>query len=412
MSAVRERRTAPMNGAARIAFVLCVASALSMAVEAETTTYVGYCDDISFLTGSSSQTVQAFDFLQCCSSSLAKGFSYSVATNVGTTYTAKVVKSSSNSGTMFGGHCEVYNGGASCSGSACYEDMNGYYQCKLEQCCWEASADNWCLNVQCRNNDGSACTFNDFSITFDAHTVSCAAGTDYDSARGQYLDGSSCQSCPANSKGAGGTATTCTCAANYWAKKSGSTWTCELCSGGRTKAAGSTILSGSGEVEDDVCISHSDGYGDCECYCDGSYQGKLHVEDPQGGVGVTESFCDNNGPPACPSEGFTCANPNTVNWAYDSTYTGAQFGPSPGDSGPPPGGSTSTQYGDCECYCDGSLQGILPFDDGVPEGFCDNYGPGGGASQCPNMGGFTCANPFTVNWVHNPAYQGTSFSGR
>ena len=47
MSAVRERRTAPMNGAARIAFVLCVASALSRAVEAATTTYVGNCDDIS-----------------------------------------------------------------------------------------------------------------------------------------------------------------------------------------------------------------------------------------------------------------------------------------------------------------------------------------------------------------------------
>ena len=430
------------------------------------------------------------------------------------------------------------------------------------------SADNWCLNVQCRNNDGSACTFSDFSITFDAHMVSCAAGTDYDSNRGEYLDGATCQSCPANSVGAGGTATTCTCAANYWAKKSGSTWTCELCSGQRTKAAGSTILSGSGEVEDTVCVDaasctddhylsggecvacpvgststdatsttcecgasqyFADGscnacpststcassscsalteckcpadhyvarpsgdwvctecksgqsraataipsannlvedgnacsaatvcadndylamdidtglnyceecpvgststdatsttcedsvggasaeYGDCECYCDGIYQGNIDVDDGQGGVGVTESFCDNNGPPACPSEGFTCANPNTVNWAYDSLYTGAMFGaPSPGDSGPPPDGSTSDEYGDCECYCDGSLQGILPFDDGVPEGFCDNYGPGGGASQCPNMGGFTCANPFTVNWVHNPAYQGTSFSGR
>ena len=37
MSAVRERRTAPMNGAARLALVLCVASALSRAVEASTT---------------------------------------------------------------------------------------------------------------------------------------------------------------------------------------------------------------------------------------------------------------------------------------------------------------------------------------------------------------------------------------
>ena len=325
MSAVRERRTAPMNGAARLALVLCVASALSRAVEAATTTYVGNCDDIASHTGSSSVTVQAFDFLQCCSSSLAKGFSYSVATYGAATYTAKVVKSSSNSGTMFGGHCEVYNGGAACSGSAC--DTNpSYYECNLEQCCWEGSADNWCLNVQCRNNDFSACTFNDFSITFDAHTVSCAAGTDYDSNRGEYLDGATCQSCPANSVGAGGTATTCTCAANYWAKKSGSTWTCELCSGGRTKAAGSTILSGSGEVEDDVCISHSDGYGDCECYCDGSYRGDIDVHDGQGGVGVTESFCDNNGPPQCPNEGFTCANPFTVNWVHNPAYQGTNFG--------------------------------------------------------------------------------------
>ena len=141
----------------------------------------------------------------------------------------------------------------------------------------------------------------------------------------KYFADGSCQSCPDNSNSAGGTATTCTCAANYWAKKSGSTWTCELCSGGRTKAAGSTILSGSGEVEDDVCISHSDGYGDCECYCDGSYQG------------------------------------------------------------------------------------IIPVDDGVPESFCD--GPGGAASQCQHMGGFTCANTFTVNWVYNSAYQGTNFGG-
>ena len=95
MSAVRERRTAPTNGAARLALVLCVASALSMAVEAETTTYVGNCDDIASHTGSSSQTVQAFDFLQCCSSSLAKGYSYSLrATFPGTIYTANVVKSS------------------------------------------------------------------------------------------------------------------------------------------------------------------------------------------------------------------------------------------------------------------------------------------------------------------------------
>jgi hypothetical protein len=557
MSAVRERRTAPTNGAARLAFVLCVASALSMAVEAETTTYVGYCDDISFLTGSSSQTVQAFDFLQCCSSSLAKGFSYSVATNVGTTYTAKVVKSSSNSGTMFGGHCEVYNGGAACSGSACYEDMNGYYQCKLEQCCWEGSADNWCLNVQCRNNDGSACTFNDFSITFDAHTVSCAAGTDYDSARGQYLDGSACEDCPANSKGAGGTATTCTCAdgyyatksggnvntctacptgssktgstifgdsaeettsvcvancaenkywdgdscedcpansvgdggtattctcaANYWAQKSGSTWSCELCSGGRTKAAGSTVLSGDkSEVEDTVCVdatscdaNHYLSGGECvacpddststeaastACRCpDNEYAewsngggGSWSCEScPDGTVksggslipqaseasdtcngdcpankyfadGSCQSCPDNSNSAGGTATTCTCA---ANYWAKKSgsTWTcelcsggrtkaaGSTILSGSGEVEDDVCISHSDGYGDCECYCDGSYQGIIPVDDGVPESFCD--GPGGAASQCQHMGGFTCANTFTVNWVYNSAYQGTNFGG-
>ena len=47
-------------------------------------------------------------------------------------------------------------------------------------------------------------------------------------ASGKYWDGDSCEDCPDNSVGAGGAATTCTCAANYWAKKSGSTWSCEL----------------------------------------------------------------------------------------------------------------------------------------------------------------------------------------
>ena len=69
-------------------------------------------------------------------------------------------------------------------------------------------------------------------------------------------------------------------------------------------------------------------YGDCECYCDGSYQGNIDVDDGQGGVGITESFCDDWGPPGCPG---TCDNPFTVNWLYNSAYTGANFGDGPGD---------------------------------------------------------------------------------
>ena len=67
----------------------------------------------------------------------------------------------------------------------------------------------------------------------------------------------------------------------------------------------------------------------------------------------------------------------------------------------------TNEYGDCECYCDGSYQGIIPVDDGVTESFCDNNGPG--PSQCPNMG-FTCdGGTTTVTWVYNSAYQGTNF---
>ena len=122
-------------------------------------------------------------------------------------------------------------------------------------------------------------------------------------------------------------------------------------------------------------------YGDCECYCDGSYQGNIDVDDGQGGVGVTESFCDNNGPPACPNEGFTCDQPLHGELGVQLRIHGGQlWWSTPGDSGPPPGGSASAEYGDCECYCDGSYQGNIDVDDGqggvgVTESFCDNNGP-------------------------------------
>ena len=62
-----------------------------------------------------------------------------------------------------------------------------------------------------------------FGDSGEEHSV-CVANC----AENKYWDGDSCEACPANSVGAGGTATTCTCAANYWAQKSGSTWSCEL----------------------------------------------------------------------------------------------------------------------------------------------------------------------------------------
>ena len=74
-------------------------------------------------------------------------------------------------------------------------------------------------------------------------------------AENKYWDGDSCEDCPANSVGAGGTATTCTCAANYWAKKSGSTWSCELCSGQKNQGRDlDGSRSGSSEDEDTVCV--------------------------------------------------------------------------------------------------------------------------------------------------------------
>ena len=85
---------------------------------------------------------------------------------------------------------------------------------------------------------------------------SCTAGTDYASARGQYSDGSSCQDCPANSKGAGGTATTCTCADGYYATKSGGNVnTCTACPTGSSRT-GSTIFGDSKEQDDSVCTAN------------------------------------------------------------------------------------------------------------------------------------------------------------
>jgi len=114
----------------------------------------------------------------------------------------------------------------------------------------------------------------------------------------------------------------------------------------------------SGHSHDD---SGSDEYGNCECYRDGgnTWAGDIDVYDGQGGYGITQSFCEDNGPAQCLEEGFTCdGGAFTVSWVYDDMYTGANFG------GPPPdsdhyhddsgsGGSTLDEYGDCECQCPG-----------------------------------------------------------
>jgi hypothetical protein len=72
----------------------------------------------------------------------------------------------------------------------------------------------------------------------------------------QYFDGSTCLACPTYSSSAGGTATSCTCDANTYTSKIGSNWTCENCTEGSTKAAGSIVPgTGGGEKEKDVCTA-------------------------------------------------------------------------------------------------------------------------------------------------------------
>ena len=93
-----------------------------------------------------------------------------------------------------------------------------------------------------------------------------------------------------------------------------------------------------------------------------SYAGNIDVRGSAKAALVSRRASAMIGPPACP--GHVRQRPFTVNWLYNSQYTGANFGSAPGDSGPPPGGSTSTQYGDCECYCDGTYPGNIDVDDG------------------------------------------------
>ena len=140
----------------------------------------------------------------------------------------------------------------------------------------------------------------------------------------------------------------------------------------------------------------------------------------QGECGVTESACSDSSAGSvydtCTSynqaavdngDSDACTGTVSTRWTYDgySYSQGPTSSPDPGS-----GGGTSDEYGDCSCYCDGSLQGIIPVDDGVTESFCDNNGPG--PSQCPNIPGFTCdGGTTTVTWVYNSAYQGTNFGG-
>ena len=137
-------------------------------------------------------------------------------------------------------------------------------------------------------------------------------------------------------------------------------------------------------------------YGNCECYCGDNPVGNIDVDDRQGGVGVTQSFCEDNMRDQCPDEGFTCDGGDlTVSWSYVSTYTGANFGGGTYD-GPAPspdpgsGGGTSDELGDCSCFCDADLTDFAGNvnvcdgnggDCGVTSAQCSSLGPDQG---CPS----------------------------
>ena len=156
-------------------------------------------------------------------------------------------------------------------------------------------------------------------------------------------------------------------------------------------------------------------YGNCECYCGDNPVGNIDVDDRQGGVGVTQSFCEDNMRDQCPDEGFTCDGGDlTVSWSYVSTYTGANFGGGTYD-GPAPspdpgsGGGTSDELGDCSCYCDadktdfaGNVTGCdgNGGDCGVTSAECSSLGPD---DRCPSTFGQTCST-YYVEWFVNPSY--------
>ena len=333
MSAVRERRTAPTNGAARLALVLCVASALSMAVEAATTTYVGNCDDIAslhrllqlrdrpslrfppVLLQLACQGVQLLGGDECWHDVHGEGGQEFVEQRhdvrrplrgvqrwrrmqrVGVLRGHEWLLPVQTRTMLLGGqrrqlvsqravsqqrwqrmhlqrlqHHVRRPHGIVCRGHRLRQQpgrstwtaarasparpirrapagprrrarapMGTTPQSTRRQRSTRARRVRRARRRQARRS----------SATARRRPPACASRT---APENKYWDGDSCEDCPANSVGAGGTATTCTCAANYWAKKSGSTWSCELCSGGRTKDATSTVPgSGDSEIQNDVC---------------------------------------------------------------------------------------------------------------------------------------------------------------
>ena len=109
----------------------------------------------------------------------------------------------------------------------------------------------YCINGGTISGAAGSCTC---TCTSGYKGLSCE--TAINCATEQYLDGVECSACSTYSSSTGGTATSCTCAANTYASKSGNSWTCANCTDGGTKAAGSVVPgTGAGENDEDVCLA-------------------------------------------------------------------------------------------------------------------------------------------------------------
>jgi len=157
-----------------------------------------------------------------------------------------------NNGTVSG-----TTGACLCSG--CKEGYGGA-SCETAGAC-SASSDS-----SKNGTDGAFYCINGGTISGSAGSCACTCKPGYEGSNcqtincttSQYFDGSACQACPTYSSSTGGTATSCTCAANTYAAKSGNSWTCANCTDGGTKAAGSVVPgTGSGEKQGDVCPAPS-----------------------------------------------------------------------------------------------------------------------------------------------------------
>ena len=138
----------------------------------------------------------------------------------------------------------------------------------------------------------------------DACISSCASG--------KYWDGSACQTCPANSDGNGGAETSCTCANDSRAVVTGSTWSCEECTGRQ----GSKIPQSSGAS--DECPpppSWEEGYPPpppTECTTEQYFDGSACQTCPDGSesTGGTAEYCTCAANTYASKSGntWTCAN--------------------------------------------------------------------------------------------------------